>query len=375
MGRGALTVAALAALSLPLAACATITPASPLVHAGCPTEIRIQTDDLPGAPWGFLYALLDRDAVGIRFVGREVSAPLVIDGEDTGVRLTILSGDRSDGRSADVELHEDPTLLLAAVDTDVALLDVVRYPTVGLFSPLARDTRLVYWNPEIYPGVRSIEGLGDTLTADGLELVPITGVPDDPFRDYMVGIGGLGADQVTPSRLPSTESYLAGGGVAAQFGDLLVDPYLLGLREDATPVESQMIDDSTYSRDTLLSAPPQSVVRHADCFRELIPVLQQSLVDYLREPQTTNDLMAEVAARFGHPERDAAFMAAAHDTLVDGRLVSNGRDDAIGDVDFGRVRDLLSAMSSAWRRLEVDFPSVTVEDIVTNEFIDRTIGL
>lgn len=365
----------IAALTLPLGACAVVPEASPLVTAGCPAEIRIQTDDLPNVDWGFLYSLLDPDATSVRFIGREVSAPLLIDGEDTGIRLTILSGDRFDGVNGTQSLHDDESLLLAAVDTDAALLDIVRYPAVGLFAPTARDSRIVYWSPETYEGVRSIEGLGDTLTADGTELVPIVGMPGDPFRDYLVGNGSVGPDQITPGDDDTVESFLSGGGVAAQAGDLLVDPYLLGLPEDAAPISFQTIDDAGYPRDTLLAARPQTVVRHADCFRELIPVLQHALVDYIDDPESANELIVRAAAQFGHPELDADLIDAAYDTLVGRRLVANGRDGAVGDIDFGRVRELRSDMISAWRGLEVAFPAVEVEDVVTNEFIDRGIGL
>ena len=375
MGRAAVAVVGIAALTLPLAACATIAEVSPLVHAGCPADIRIQTDDLPNADWGFLYSLLDRDAVSIRFVGREVSGPLVIDGEDTGIRLTILSGDPADGVSASVELHEDESLLLGAVDSDVALLNVVQYPTVAVFAPTARDTRIIYWSADTYPGVRNIESLGDTLAPDGLALAPIVGVPGDPLRDYLVGRGTLGADQVRPGDDPSVESYLAGGGVAAQAGDVLVDPYLLGLPEEAPPIGYQLVDDAGYPRDRLLSARPQAIVRHADCFRVLVPVLQQALVDYLRDPEPTDELLVEVAAQFGHPELDAGLIAAAHEILADRRFVANGRDGAVGDIDYGRLRDLRTGLASAWRQLELVFPRVEVDDIVTNEFIDRSIGL
>lgn len=376
MARAAVAIAGMAALVLPLAACSTtMADTSALERANCPAEIRIQTDALPNADWGFLYSMLDRDAVSVRFVGHEVSGPLLVDGEDSGIRLTILSGDRFDGVGAAAALHDDESLLLGAVDTDSALLDVRRYPTVGLFAPTLRDTRIVYWSTETYPAVVGVEGLGDTLAPDGVELAPIGGVPGDLFRDAMVGAGTLGPEQVDAGGAPTVESYLDAGGLAAQVGDVLVDPYLLGLRVDDPPIAFEPIDEAGYTRDTLLAAAPQTLVRYADCFRVLIPLFQRAIVDYLDDPEPTTELMARVATAFGHPELDLDLLTAAHDTLVDRRIVGNGRDDAVGDIDFGRLRDLLSDLSSAWLKLERDFPQVTVEDVVTNDFIDRSIGL
>ena len=97
-------------------------------RAGCPTNIRVQTDDRPGVEWGFLYSLLDPEDVDMLTSGTGVRSALLVDGEPTGVSLTILSGDPVDGVSANVDLHDDENLLLAAVDTDAAILDAARVP-------------------------------------------------------------------------------------------------------------------------------------------------------------------------------------------------------------------------------------------------------
>lgn len=375
MARRALTMVGVAALALPLAACG-VAPGAPLLErAGCPADIRIQTDDLPNVPWAFLYSLLGDD-LRFRIAGRQVSGPLEIDGVDSGVRLTILSGDPADGVSANVALHEDPSLLLGAVDTDVALLDVKRYPTVGVFAPTARDTRIVYWNADVYPGVRNVEGLGDTLTPDGTQLAPIHGDPADPFVLDQVASLILGAEQVVASEEDSSvASYLAGGGIAAQIGDLLVDPYVIAQLPDAAPIGFQPVDEAGFPRDRVLAAAPQTMVRYADCLRVLIPVFQQALVDYMADPEPTIALLARIASEYGIEDLDADLLTAAHEVLVDRRIVSNGRDDTIGDLDFGRLRDLRADLATTWARLDRAFPDVPVEQVVTNDFIDRSIGL
>lgn len=374
--------AAAAALlvALPLAACASPAPVSDLVAAGCPADIRIDTDDLPNVDWGFLYSLLDRDAVRTTFIGREVTAPLLVDGEDTGLTLTILSGDPRDGTGGEVALHEDESILLAAVDTDQALLDLVQYPSVGLLAPTARDTRLVFWGATAYPGVTTIEGLGDTLSPDGMTLVPISGRPGDPWSDVMWGRGTLGEGQVTADSGDPVAQFLAGNGTEAYVGDLLTDPFRLALPELSAPdeppsIRRQLVDDAGYTRTTLLSARPQAVVRYADCLGVLIPVLQQALVDYQADPDATDDLMVDVAATFGHPEIDAALIGAAHEAAESERIFKFGRNQPTGHIDVGDIRDLLAAIESAWADLEYDQPDeFAVEKIATNEFIDRSIG-
>lgn len=375
-------IGAVVGLALPLAACSTgIAGGEGLVRAGCPADIRIQTDDLPRVEWGFLYSLLDPDqlVVGESKAGEDsVSGPLTIDGEPSGSTLTILLGDPDDGVSGNVALHDDESILLAAVDTDAAILDAVRAPTVGVFAPLRRDSRIIYWDATVYAGVRSIQNLGDRLTPDGLGLVPIVTVPGDPFSAYAIGDGMLSADQFVTDQQLGVPGFVEAGGVQARLGDLLVDPYLLEPAEADAPetVGWQLLDDTGYRRDAgVLSVRPQSLVRYADCLTALVPVFQQALAHYLDDPEETTALLVELSAELGDAEYSTPLAYAALGLFDTEDLVGPGLDRTIGDLDMGRIRDLLETAVPAWEDAGVAVPSgVVAEDIATNRFIDTSIG-
>lgn len=377
-------VAALAAagLALPLAACAAGDPDSTgvaggvgLVRAGCPTEIRIQTDALPRAEWGFLYHLLDRDR--IRGGYDSVTSPLVVDGEDTGAALRIFVGDPGDGVSSNVELHADERLLLGAVDTDVALLDAARYPTVGVFAPLRRSPRLAYWDAEVYPGVPTVQLLGDRLVPDGSGLVPFATTPNDPFAAYGVGAAVFTAEQVFTDPPPTVESLIDADSIPAHLGDVFTARHRFELvTEEPERFAFYLLDEAGYESDSgVLSAAPQTMVRYADCLTVLVPILQQALADYLDDPDETNALLVELSAKFGDETYDEAAVEAAFDVLEGQRFAGTGLDGTIGDIDLGRVRDLVDTAIPAWREAGMYVPpGVDVDAIVTNRFIDPTIG-
>jgi hypothetical protein len=373
---------AVVGLALPLAACTTGEAGGVgLVRAGCPADIRIQTDDLPRVEWGFLYNLLDRDRLVVNEPKQgedSVSAPLLIDGEPSGSTLTILLGDPDDGVSGNVALHADESILLAAVDTDAALLDSVRSPSVGVFAPMRRDSRIVYWDAEAYAGVRSIRQFGERLTPDGEALAPLDLIPGDPFNAFAIGSGMLTVEQVVTDDELGIPGFLDDRGVSARLGDLLIEPYLLAKPETGSrnPVNWQLLDQAGYERDPgVLSARPQSLVQHSDCLDVLVPVLQQALVDYLDEPRATNELLVELSAAYGDPTYDLALVHTALRYFDSENLVGAGRDGAIGDLDFGRIRDLVTEAVPAWTEAGLAVPAgVEAEDIATNRFIDWSIG-
>ncbi|MEO5534715.1 MAG: hypothetical protein ABIR17_06230 [Pseudolysinimonas sp.] len=364
------------AIALPLSACAA-SPASShldLRSAGCPDDIRIQTDAMPRVELGFLYGLLDPHHYELG--AHEVSGPLVFEGRATGVRLTILTGDATDGVSGNVALYDDPSLLLAAVDTDQAMVDSVRYPTVGVFAPLAKDPRIIYWDANVYPKVSSIGGLGATLTPDGSTVVPVVAAEPTLFDDYLLGKKLLRADQVTVGPV-SLATFARANGISAQQGDALIDPYVFA-QPDAYPdtIRSQFADDVGYTRDAgVLSARRQTIVRYADCLRELVPLFQRSLIGYVTSPDATTALIVDLAAAYGDDTYPTDVAVQAATRLSTEHFVGNGRDDTVGDLDIGRVRGLIDDARPLLIKAGVDVPSrVQPDDFVTNEFIDRSIG-
>lgn len=363
-------------LALPLTACATgEAGGAGLVRAGCPAEIRIQTDDLPRVEWGFLYGLLDDEQIRMGY--DSVTAPLLVDGTPSGSNLRIFVGDPDDGIPANIQLHDDDRFLLGAVDTDVALLDAGRYPTVGVFAPLRRSPRIAYWDAGVYPGIPTVQLLGDRLTPDGETLVPFVTTPGDPFVSYALGDGVLTVEQIVTDQLPGVQGLIDADGIPAQLGDVLTDPYQFELLTEAPELfGSHLLDEAGYESDSgLLSATPHTLVRHADCLTYLVPILQQALVDYLDDPDETNELLVALSARFGDETYDAAAADAAFEILEGQRYAGNGRDGTIGDIDLGRLRDLFETAGPAWQEAGTPIPAdVEPDDIVTNRFIDPSIG-
>ena len=107
-----------------------------------------------------------------------------------------------------------------------------------------------------------------------------------------------------------------------------------------------------------------------------MPILQQSLVDYLADPQATNDLIVELTDAYGAFPYSSDKAAWAVEQQLELGIVGNGDNDTIGDFDLERVQETINIVVPIYsgQRREVA-PDLTPEDLVTNQFIDPSIGL
>ncbi|PZU27885.1 MAG: nitrate ABC transporter substrate-binding protein, partial [Microbacterium sp.] len=131
-----------------------------LAAAGCPADIRIQTDWNPESEHGHLYQLVGAGYT-VDSDEKSVTGPLMASGEYTGVDVTILSGGPATGfTQPNAQMYNDPSIFLAYVGTDEAIAHSGDLPTVGVFAPLQKDPQMLMWDPETYPNVTGIADLG-----------------------------------------------------------------------------------------------------------------------------------------------------------------------------------------------------------------------
>jgi len=121
--------------------------------------------------------------------------------------------------------------------------------------------------------------------------------------------------------------------------------------------------------DDTLVARPGDIDDHKTCLGRLVPLIQQATAAYGNEPGPTNVKMADLRSRFAPlarltPELMDAGVVSGRDAGVFG----DGTNSTLGDFDADRLEAFLPELATA---LGVD--AVTVDDLVTNEFIDPMI--
>lgn len=339
----------------------------------CPDTIVIQTDWNPEAEHGGIYELIGDDPI-IDADKKTVKGALVAGGEDTGVQVEVRTGGPAIGFQAVVaQMYQDEDITFGFVYTDEAIQNYSDKPTKAVVTPLDINPQMIMWDPATYPDVNEIADLKDT----GAKVRYFDGAA---YMEYLVGAGLLDRSQLDGSYDGTPAVFVSQQGKVAQQGFASAEPYIYEneVEDWSKPVKFQLVHDAGWQ--------PYSqplAVRLADfedlspCFEKFVPIVQQAQVDYINSPDETNQLILDLVEQYNtgwvYSEGVAEFSV---EQMKDLGLVGNGSDSTLGNFDEERVTDLIAKALPVYEALGGDVKDdLTVDDLVTNEFIDPSIKL
>jgi hypothetical protein len=338
----------------------------------CPDPLVLQTDWNPEAEHGWIYNMvgddytIDADAVA-------VSGPLMSGDEDTGVTLEVRSGGPAIGfQTVTSQMYQDDSIFLGYVYTDEGIQNSAEFPTTAVMSGMEKNPQMIMWDPETYPDVETIADLGEA----GVTVRYFGGAA---YMDYFTQTGILSPEQVDGSYDGTPAGFVADEGAAAQQGFGSAEPYVYEneVPDWGKPVAYDYINDAGWNNyGESIATKPENITEYADCLSALVPIIQQSSVDYIADPASTNALIIDAVNTFDngwvYTEGVAAY---AVETMKNDGLLSNGPDDTVGNFDMDRVADLIEKAIPVYEALgQSPKEGLTPEDVVTNQFIDDTIG-
>jgi hypothetical protein len=340
----------------------------------CPETVVIQTDWNPEAEHGWLYQMVGPDAV-IDAEAVRVSGPLVASGGvDTGVDIEIRSGGPAIGfQTVTSQLYADDSIFLGYVYTDEAIQNAAQFPTVAVYAGMEKNPQVIMWDPATYPDVETIEDLGE-------EGVLIRYFGGAAYMDYFVQSGILSADQVDGSYDGTPAAFVAAGGTDAQQGFGSAEPYVYQYEvpEWGKPLAYAYINDAGWENyGESLATRPENIEAYAECLSLLVPIIQQASIDYLTDPSETNELILAAVEAFDNGWVYTPGVAQyAVETMINDGLIGNGPNETLGDFDLDRVNNLIEIARPVYAALGQEPPAdLTADDLVTNQFVDPSIGL
>ena len=342
----------------------------------CPETVVIQLDWMPEAEHGFLYQMIG-EGYEIDAGNAYVTGPLIdADGNDTGVDIQIRSGGAAQNFSSVTQImYSNDDILLGFVYTDEAIQFSGDFPTVAIESGYEKNPQMIMWDPETYPDVTGIADLGE----QGVLVRYFGGAA---YMDYLTGSGILSPDQVDGSYSGDPSLFIADEGASAQQGFASAEPYLyeVELTDWGKPVAYEYINDIGWEQYAQsIATKPENIETYAACFTKLVPIIQQASVDYLADPARTNAIILDAVDQFGadfgwvYTQGAAEFGVAK---IIEDGLIANSPEGVVGQFDMDRVAGLIElAVPIYTAQGATPKDGVTPEDIVTNQFIDTSIGL
>jgi len=354
---------------------------SPLPAAGqtqrldgvCPNPLVTQTDWNPESEHGYLYNLVG-PGYTIDATRKRVTGPLVASGKDTGVKIEVRMGGPSVGyQPMPAVMYTDRSVHLGYAATDEAVQFSAQQPTTAVIATMEISPLAILWSPDVHPELHTIADVGRSNT----KVLYSLGLT---YMEYLVGSGLLHRSQLDGSYDGSPDRFVGERGQAALQGFITAEPYLYQneIKQWGKPLTGQLVHDTGYpAYISALSVRSAEKAKLAPCLKKLVPILQQSQVDFTRDPEPAIKLILQLVDVYKTGwvySRGLAEFSAKQ--MVQRGIVSNGTDKTLGNFDLARVRRVIDIVEPIFAAQHKPVrPGLEPQDIATNEFIDPRIGL
>ena len=342
----------------------------------CPDTVVFQTNWWPQAEYGGLYRVVGSNPT-IDGTKTKVTGTLVDNGVDTGVKVEIRAGGPANGFTPSTSLlYTDKSITFGGADLDqIAQISGAGKPVLSVFAPLDLSPVVLLWDPAQHPDFNTIADIGQTNT----KVIYFQGAT---YMAYLLGAGLLRSSQVAATYGGTPDQWKASKGSIVQQGYVTNevlryqnDPSVWGKR-----VQYQLIADSGYPvYPETLAIRPDRKQELAECLKKLVPVLQRSTAAYAADPASTNKFISELVTKYANKgafpysteQGDAAAKA-----MKDNAIIGNGKDTTVGNFEKARVQRIIQIVTPIFAAQKTPVkPGLTADDLVTNEFIDSSVGV
>jgi hypothetical protein len=338
----------------------------------CPSTVVVQTDWNPESDHSEVYALASPD--GTYNKGKKsYTAPLISQGKDTGVKIEIRAGGPATGfQSPTQQMYVDDKIMLGYVNTDESIQNSKKLPTVSVMAPREHWAQVLIFDPGKHQ-FKTIADIGKTDTK-------VLYFKSNVYMDYLTGSGILKKSQVDSSYDGKPARFVSSGGSLVQQGFITAEPWQYEHQVKAwmKPVSTLSIEQAGYPNyGETLAVRKGDLAKDTPCLKKLVPIIQQAQADYAKDPTVANGIIVKAAEEYNngwvYPAALAAYAAKAQ---VDSKIISNGDDDTLGDIDAARVQKMLDIVTPIYAKNHITVaPGLKPADLFTNEFIKTGIGL
>lgn len=343
----------------------------------CPDTVVFQTNWWQQAEYGGLYRLFG-DGPTIDGNKNKVTGTLVDNGTDTGVKLEIRAGGPANNYTPSTSLlYSDDSIMFGGADLDqVAQLSGTGKPVLSVFAPLDLSPVVLMWDPAQHPEFNTIADIGQTN-------VKVNYFQGAVYMEYLKGAGLLRPSQVSASYGGTPDQWKSANPPGSIVQQGYVTNEVLSYQDPnakiwGKKVDYQLVADSGYPvYPETVTIRPDKKAQYSACLKKLVPIMQRSTAAYAKDPGTTNTLLEQIGKKytksFGYTKGQGDAAAEAMKTNA---ILGNGNNKTVGDFDDSRVQRIIEIVTPifAGQRTPVK-DGLKPADMVTNEFIDQSVGI
>lgn len=353
------------------AASSTAPVTAPLADV-CGKTIVFQSDWFPEPEYAAIYGLIGPDGVVEKEKGIYKGT---IRGSDA--ELQIRAGGPFIGfQQVSAQMYADKDILLGYVNTDQAIQNSAKLPTVGVVAPLDKNPQMLMWPANKY----DFATIGDI----GKSKAKVLWFEGDTYMDYLVGQKLLRADQIDGSYDGKPDRFVAAGDVVQQ-GFATNEPYYYEHPDDpfgikawrGKKVKFLLIYDAGYRPYQMVATRPETLKTKSACLKRLVPMIQRAQVAYAKDPGPMNAAFERITReldQFWRISKAGADDAAKK--MIDLGIVGDGPDHTLGNFDRDRVARLIAILTPIYASKHKALKDgLRPEDVMTNELVDPSISL
>jgi hypothetical protein len=333
----------------------------------CPDNIVFQTNWWPEPDHGVLFQLIGPNGT-IDPSKNAYSGPI----GTTGVTAEVRAGGPAIGfQTVIAQMYQDDNILIGMTSTDEQIANSANNPTKAVMAWYARNPQIFFWgNPDWnFSNVADIGKSGVTVLTFG----------DMSFGAVLVGKGLLHRGQIDQSYTGDPSRFVAADGAIVSQGFATAEPYIYEHEVNGwmKPVKFILLNDDVPIYQNTLVVRSDKLEANRACLQALVPRMQKAAIDYVRNPGPINNMLVDYTSKIkGGTQISAAGGAEAVQKMLSLGIVSNGKDGVFGSYDTAQVqRDIADFGPTLEARGKTPRPGLQPSDIVTNEFLDKTIKL
>jgi hypothetical protein len=335
----------------------------------CPEEVVIQLQWQPQSDQGAVFGLLG-EGWTLDTGQHSVTGPLVADGADTGVDLTLRAGGPAIGfQSVPSQMYVDDAVTLGLVHGDQLVAAAAEAPVIGVAPLLKHSPAILMWDPESHPEISSV----DDVRASG---APVVVSADQIYPAWMVAHDLLDADQIDTSYDGNPARFVGDPTVVQQgFGNSEPYTYEHEVPEWGRSVGFGYVKDVGYDvYASNVSVRTDRLEELAPCLEVLVPMIQQANADYLAAPEAVNDVIVDVVAQDpSYAPYSAGEAAYSAQTLAQEGLIGPEDDGSVSTYDMDRVESFVADLVDVLEGEGANLGDPAADTLFTDRFADHDV--